>query len=335
MSLTLKELAAAICAEIVGGDANAFISAVNTLEEAGPGEVSFLSNARYVRLLETTRASAVIVARAVRSQRVALLRTPDPYYAFARAVVKLHGYRRHPHAGVHPAAHVDPTATVGEGTVIYPGVYVGPRARIGRDCILYPNVVVYDDCVLGDRVTIHANCSIGHDGFGFATHREPGQEAVHYKIPQVGNVVIEDDVELGAGCAIDRATLGSTVIGRGTKFSNLVSIGHGARIGRHGLVVGLVGVAGSTKIGHHATLAGQVGIAGHIEVGDGVTVGAQSGVINDVPDGSTIVGSPAMPAAQARRVYTVFQQLPELLDRIRKLEQRVEDLTGEADHAGS
>ena len=323
MSITLKELAGAIGAEVVGGDPGRIVSAVNTLEDAGPGEVSFLSNARYVRLLETTRASAVIVAKAVRSNRVPLLRTGDPYYAFSQAVVKLHGYRRHPHEGVHPAAHVDPTATVGEGTVIYPGVYVGPRARVGRDCILYPNVVVYDDCVLGDRVTLHANCSIGHDGFGFATHKEPRGPALHYKIPQVGNVVIEDDVELGAGCAIDRATLGSTVIGKGTKFSNLISIGHGARIGPHGLLVGLVGIAGSVKIGHHVTLAGQVGVAGHLEIGDGVTVGAQSGVINDVPDGATLVGSPAMPASQARRVYTVFQQLPELLERIRKLEQKV------------
>ena len=329
MSITLQELAGAIGADIVGGDPAARVDAVNTLEDAGPGQVSFLSNARYVRLLETTRAAAVIVARAVRGGGVPLLRTADPYYAFSQAVVKLHGYRRHPHQGVHPAAHVDPTAAVGEGTVIYPGAYVGPRARIGRDCILYPNVVVYDDCVLGDRVTLHANCSIGHDGFGFATHRGPDGEALHHKIPQVGNVVIEDDVELGAGCAIDRATLGSTVIGKGTKFSNLVSIGHGARIGPHGLVVGLVGIAGSVKVGHHVTLAGQVGIAGHLEIGDGVTVGAQSGVINDVPDGATLVGSPAMPASQARRVYTVFQQLPELLERVRKLEQRLGQPTQE------
>jgi len=328
--MTLKELAAVIGAEVAGGDPSVQISSVGTLEDAGPGEVTFLSNARYVRLLESTRASAVIVAPQIRSDRVALLRTPDPYYAFAQAVVKLHGYRRHPHEGIHPAAHVDPAATVGERTVLYPGVYVGPRARIGRDCILYPNVVVYDDCVLGDRVTIHANCSIGHDGFGFATHREKGRPAVHHKIPQVGNVVIEDDVELGAGCAVDRATLGSTVIGRGTKFSNLISIGHGARIGPHGLLVGLVGIAGSTTIGHHVTLAGQVGIAGHLEIGDGVTVGAQSGVINDVPDGSTLVGSPAMPASQARRVYTVFQQLPELLERIRRLEQQVTELSSDA-----
>ena len=327
MSLTLDELAAEIGAEVVG-DGSVRVSSVATLEDAGPGQVSFLSNARYARQLETTRASAVIVARSMRPGRVTLLKTADPYYAFSRAVVKLHGYRRPPHEGVHPAAHVDPTATVGEGSVLYPGVYVGPRARVGRDCILYPNVVVYDDCVLGDRVILHAGTSIGHDGFGHATHKGPGGVAVHHKIPQVGNVIVEDDVEMGANCSVDRATLGSTVIGRGTKFSNGVSIGHGAKIGPHGLVVGLVGVAGSTKIGHHATLAGQVGVAGHIEIGDGVTVGAQSGVINDVESGSTIVGSPAMPAGHARRVYTVFSQLPELLERIKELERRVGESGG-------
>jgi UDP-3-O-[3-hydroxymyristoyl] glucosamine N-acyltransferase len=326
--MTLKELAEAIGAEVVGGGAETPVDSVATLEDAREGQVSFLSNGRYAKLLETTRASAVIVARGVRSDRVALLRTADPYYAFRQACVKLHGFRRHPHEGIHPAAHVDPTATVGEGTVMYPGVYVGPRAKIGRDCILYPNVVVYDDCVLGDRVTLHANCSIGHDGFGYATAKLPGEEVRHHKIPQAGNAVIEDDVEMGAGCAVDRATLGSTVVGRGTKFSNLVTIGHGSRVGRHGLFVAMVGIAGSVRLGDYVTLAGQVGLAGHLEVGDRVTIGAQSGVMNDVPAGSTIVGTPAMPASQARRVYTVFQQLPELLDRIRKLEQRVEELGG-------
>jgi UDP-3-O-[3-hydroxymyristoyl] glucosamine N-acyltransferase len=237
--------------------------------------------------------------------------------------VKLHGYRRHPHRGIHPAAHVDPSASVGEGTVIYPGVYVGPRARVGRDCILYPNVVVYDDCVLGDRVVLHAGTSIGHDGFGFATAKGPDGVVAHHKIPQVGNVVVEDDVEMGANCAVDRATLGSTVIGRGTKFSNLISIGHGAKVGPHGLLVGLVGIAGSTKLGQYVTLGGQAGIAGHLEVGDRVTVAAQSGVINDVPEGATLMGAPAIPASRARRVYTVFTQLPELLERVKRLEQQV------------
>lgn len=329
-AMTLTQLASEIGAEVVG-DGSLTVSSVATLEEAGPGQVSFLSNAKYVRHLETTRATAVIVAGAVRSDRVALLRTRDPYYAFSRAVVLLHGYRRHPHAGVHPQAHVDPTATVGEGTVIYPGAYVGPRARVGRDCILYPNVTVYDDCVLGDRVVLHASTSIGHDGFGYASRRDPDGVVRHHKIPQAGNVVVEDDVEMGANCSVDRAALGSTVVGRGTKFSNNISIGHGVRIGEHGLLVGQVGIAGSVALGHHVTIAGQVGVAGHIRVGNGVTIGGQSGVTNDVEDGATIIGSPAMPANRARRVLTLFTQLPELLDRIKRLEQAVERGTEDVD----
>lgn len=319
--MTLKELAAAIGAEVAGGDPMMPVSAVNTLEDAGPGEVSFLSNARYVRLLETTRASAVIAAKAVRSNRVALLRTSDPYYAFAQAVVRLHGYRRHPHAGTHPAAHVDPTATVGEGTVIYPGVYVGPRARIGRDCILYPNVTVYDDCVIGDRVIIHASTSVGTDGYGYATNK-----GIHHKIPQVGNVIVEDDVEIGACCSIERAALGSTVIGRGTKIDQLVVVGHGCKIGAHCLLVAQVGISGSTTLGHHVTLAGQAGVTGHLKIGNQVTVGAQSGVMGDIGDQSTVVGSPAMPVSHARRVYMLFTQLPDLVERIKTLEQQVEEL---------
>jgi UDP-3-O-[3-hydroxymyristoyl] glucosamine N-acyltransferase len=330
LELTLQQLAAEIGAELVG-EGGVRVGSVNTLEEAEPGQLSFLSNPKYEKQLESTRASGVIVGPSVASDRVALLKVKDPYYALAQAVVKLHGYRQHPHAGVHPKAQVDPTATIGEGTTLYPGVYVGPRARIGRDCVLYPNVVVYEGCWLGDRVIIHANTTIGADGFGYATHR-----GEHHKIPQVGNVVIEDDVEIGAGCGIDRAALGSTVIGRGTKIDDLVAIGHNTRIGPHGLIVALTGVAGSVTLGHHVTLAGQVGIAGHLQIGDNVTVGAQAGVVNNVPDQSTLLGSPAMPISQARRVAAIFVQLPELNQRVKRLEHQVNELGGaEADENSS
>lgn len=322
MELTLQQLAAEIGAELVG-DGTPWVRSANTLEDAEPGQLSFLSNPKYEKQLETTRASGVIVGQSVASDRVTLLKVKDPYYAFAQAVVKLHGYRRHPHAGVHPKANVDPTATIGEGSTLYPGVYVGPRARVGRDCVLYPNVVIYEECVLGDRVIVHANTTIGADGFGYATHR-----GEHHKIPQVGNVVIEDDVEIGAGCGIDRAALGSTVIGRGTKIDDLVAIGHNTRIGPHGLIVALAGIAGSVTMGHHVTLAGQVGVAGHLQLGDNVTIGAQSGVVNNVPDQSTLLGSPAMPISQARRVAAVFVQLPELNQRVKRLEQQITELAG-------
>lgn len=324
MALSLKELAAHIGAEVVG-DGDVIVSSANTLEEAQPGQISFLANPKYAQQIETTNASAVIVSPSVKSDRVALLKTKDPYFAFANAVIKLHGYRAHLHQGIHPRAHVEPTATIGEGTILYPGVYVGPRARIGRDCILFPNVVVYDDCIVGDRVAIHASTSIGQDGFGYATHK-----AEHHKIPQVGNVIIEDDVEIGANCAVSRAALGSTIIGKGTKIDSLVTIGHGAQIGPHGLLVAQVGVAGSVKIGHHVTIAGQVGTAGHLKIGNNVTIGAKSGVMEDLPDQGTFIGTPAMPALHARRVYSIFTQLPDLLQRIKQLEQRVEELSADS-----
>jgi UDP-3-O-[3-hydroxymyristoyl] glucosamine N-acyltransferase len=323
--MTVKELAERIGAQVAGAGGAATVSSVNTLQDAQPGQVSFLSNPKYAAQLAETKASAVIVAKQVDAEGVTLLKTGEPYYALAQAVVALHGHRKHPHTGVHPQAHVDPTATVGEETVIYPGVYVGPGVKIGRACILYPNVAIYEGCVLGDRVIAHAGAVIGQDGFGYAT-----RQGVHHKIPQVGNVVIEDDVEIGANTCIARAALGSTTIGRGTKIDAQVMIGHNAKIGPQGMIVAQVGVAGSTTIGRQVTLAGQVGVAGHLKLGDNVTIGAQSGVFTDVADQSTLVGAPAMPAMQARRVYAVFTELPELLQRIKHLEQQIAELSSDA-----
>jgi UDP-3-O-[3-hydroxymyristoyl] glucosamine N-acyltransferase len=332
--MTVDELAAEIGAEVVGDPAQQ-ITGANTLEEAQAGQVSFLANAKYVRQIESTNASAVIVAPSiVPTKHITLLKSSDPYYAFMKAVVLLHGHRKHPHGGVHPAAHVHETATIGEGTTIYPGAYVGPRVKIGRDCILYPNVTVYEDCVIGDRCIVHASTSIGTDGYGYATHK-----GVHHKIPQVGNVIIEDDVEIGACCSIERAALGSTTIGQGTKIDQLVVVGHGCKIGPHCLLVAQVGIAGSVTLGHHVTLAGQAGVTGHLKIGNQVTIGAQSGVMADIGDQSTVVGSPAMPVSHARRVYMLFTQLPTLVDRIKTLEQQVEELAtggggGEGDAEG-
>ncbi|HEX4123807.1 MAG TPA: UDP-3-O-(3-hydroxymyristoyl)glucosamine N-acyltransferase, partial [Tepidisphaeraceae bacterium] len=306
------------------------VNSANTLEDAETGQISFLANSKYAKQLTTTNASAVIVAASVTSDRVALLRSKDPYYAFRQAVVALHGFRRHPHEGVHPAAHVDPSATVGAGTVVYPGVYIGPGATIGRECILYANAVIYDGCAIGDRVIVHANATIGADGYGFAT-----QKGVHHKIPQVGNVVIEDDCEIGANATIDRAALGSTRIGKGSKLGDLITIGHNTQVGPGALLVAQVGIAGSTTLGHHVTMAGQVGVAGHLKIGDNATIGAQSGIITDVPEQSTLVGAPAMPIQHARRVYLLFTQLPELAERLKKLEEAVGELGEEgAEEAG-
>ncbi|HEY1683939.1 MAG TPA: UDP-3-O-(3-hydroxymyristoyl)glucosamine N-acyltransferase [Tepidisphaeraceae bacterium] len=319
--MKLAELAQKIEADVVG-DPEIEITSCATLDQAQPGQLSFLSNAKYAKQLETTKASAIVVSKNVTSTHLALLKAADPYYAFTQAVVLLHGYRQHPHTGVHNRANVDGTATIGEGTVIYPGCYVGPRVKVGSNCVLYPNVVVYDDCVLGDRVTIHANTTIGQDGFGYATHK-----GIHHKIPQIGNVIIEDDVEIGSNCAIERATLGSTIIGKGTKFCDLIAIGHGSKVGEHCLFVAQVGLAGSVTTGHHVTIAGQVGVAGHLKIGNNVTIAAQSGVIEDLEDQKIYLGSPAMPGGQARRVYTIFQQLPELVDRIKHIEQKIEEIS--------
>jgi len=328
--MTIAELAREIGAEVVG-DGSAQIQSATTLEDATAGQLSFLANPKYAKQLESTRASAVVVPLSVKPvNNTTLLKANDPYFAFRQAVVKLHGYRKHPHQGVHPKAHVEATATVGAGSVLYPGVYVGPNAKVGRDCILYANAVVYDDCVLGDRVIVHSGAVVGADGYGFATHK-----GEHHKIPQIGNVIVEDDVEIGACSSIERAALGSTVIGKGTKIDQLVVVGHGCKIGAHCLLVAQTGISGSVMLGHHVTLAGQTGVAGHLKIGDQVTVGAQSGIISDIDDQSTVVGSPAMPVSHARRVYMYFTQLPEIVERLKAVEQRIEELGVEGDDGGA
>lgn len=321
--MRLDELAERIGAELTG-DPDIDVTRVNTLELAKPGELSFLSNQKYARLIATTQASAVIVGQSETSDRVPLLRAKDPYFAHRQAVIALHGFRKHPFDGVHPAANVDPSAEIGVDTVVYPGVYVGPGVKIGSGCILYPNVAIYDGCVLGDRVIVHAGAVIGADGYGYAFHG-----GVHNKIPQVGNVVLEDDVEIGANSVVARGGIGSTTIGQGTKLDAQVMVGHGVKVGPHSLLVAQVGISGSTTIGHHATIAGQVGIAGHLKIGDAVTVAAKSGVISDVDDKEVLMGAPAMPASHARRVYLSFTQLPELANRVKELEKRLAKLAPE------
>jgi UDP-3-O-[3-hydroxymyristoyl] glucosamine N-acyltransferase len=322
--MRLDELAKQIDAELVargadsGKTAAVQITSAARLEDAGSGQISFLANIKYQNQLATTQASAVIVTSDLEASvpdGVALLRAKDSYFAFMKAVVALHGHRKHPAKGADPRAFVDPTAKIGPNTVVYPGVYVGPRVAIGRDCILYPNCVIYEDCVLGDRVIVHAGASIGNDGYGFATH-----EGIHHKIPQIGNVIIGDDVEIGAQTAIARAALASTVIGRGTKIDSLVTIGHGTRIGEHSLLVAQVGIAGSVTTGHHFVAGGQVGITGHLKIGNVVQAGAQAGIMGDLEDGAIVAGSPAMPLRTAKRIALLWQKLPELFDRVRRLE---------------
>lgn len=338
--MLLSQLAQAISAELEG-DGDLEVTSCATLDTAKPGQVTFVASPRYAPKLADSKASAVVVAPTTKrpASGVALLKAKDPYFAFRNAVVALHGFRKHPafsaeagagrsHDGavVSPLAYVDPSAEIGAGTVVYPFVFVGPRVRVGRDCILYPSVTLYDDTVVGDRVILHAGCSIGHDGFGHATHALPGQAPAHHKIPQVGNAVIEDDVELGANCSVDRATVGSTIIGRGTKFSNNVVIGHGTRVGPHNLFVAQVGLAGSVTTGAYVVMGGQVGVAGHLKIADQVQIGAQSGVMEDLEEKGQYIGSPSMPGGVARRVYNHFLNLDELAKRIKELEKKVESM---------
>ncbi len=319
--MKLEELAKQTGAEVIG-DGSVEVNSVSTLEDAKPGQVTFLSNPKYIKQLQTTEASAVFVAPGVSTDHTNLLRMKDPYYGFAQAVVLLHGHRKHPHQGVHPKAFVDQSATIGQGTVVYPGAYIGPRVKIGQDCIIYANVSIYDECVIGDRVIVHAGAVIGSDGFGFAPNN-----GIHHKIPQIGDVIIEDDVEIGANSCIARAAMGSTVIGKGTKIDALVVVGHGTKIGEYGMIVAQVGIAGSVTMGHHVTLAGQVGVAGHLNIGNLVMCGAKAGITNDVPDQTNLMGVPAMPISLGRRVYTQFVKLPELHERVKHLEQQVEELS--------
>jgi UDP-3-O-[3-hydroxymyristoyl] glucosamine N-acyltransferase len=333
--MTVSELARLVGGELTG-EGYRRIRGLAALDVAGPEEASFLANAKYERYMAATRAGAVIVPADYQGPGPALIRCKDSYFAFRQAMVAFYGFRKIPFEGVDERANVDPAAqiaanvkiaafatvsagcTVGEGTAIYPGVYVGPGCRIGRECILYPNVTLYDGCILGDRVTIHAGASIGQDGFGYATHG-----GKHEKIPQVGWVELGNDVEIGACCAIDRATMGATVIADGTKFSNLVAIGHGARVGKACLMVAQSGIAGSTVLGSGCVFGGQSGAEGHIKIGDGVRVAAQTGVVGDVPAGMEIGGSPSMPLADARRSWMAVSRLPQLRTAVRRLTREV------------
>ncbi len=333
--MTISQLAELVGGELVG-DGGGKIRGLAALDAAESGEASFLANAKYERHMAETKAAAVFVAADYAGPGPALIRCADPYFAFREAMVAFYGFRRPHFDGVDPHTNIDPSAKIatsvkiapfvtiaagceiGDGTVMYPGVYVGPGCRIGRDCTLHPNVTVYEGCRLGDRVIVHAGASIGQDGFGYATHA-----GRHEKIPQVGWVEIGNDVEIGACCAIDRATMGATVIADGTKFSNLVAIGHGAKVGKGCLMVAQSGIAGSTTLGNYCVFGGQSGSVGHIKIGDGVQVAAQTGVVGDVPAGMQIGGSPSMPLADAKRAWMTISRLPQLRTAVRKLTREV------------
>ena len=335
---TLGELAEYVGGRVCG-DPKVIIKSASTLGRADEGDISFLTNRKYEKQLRTTKASAVIVGKETPAASVPLLIADDPYYAFMQIMVLLHGHHKHKKVGISPRASISDTAKIGvdchihdfatiadearikDGCIIYPGAYIGRDVHIGNDSIIYPNVTVYDGCKIGNRVIINANSTIGEDGFSYATYK-----SIHHKTPQTGIVILEDDVEIGACCGIERGTLNDTVIGQGSKLGDMVTVGHGTRVGSHCLLVAQVGIAGSTNIGHCCTIGGQVGIVGHINIGNNVTIAAQAGVINNIPDNKVILGAPAIEANLGRRAYSMIQYLPDMRQNIRDIQNQLKQI---------
>ena len=315
------------------GDPEAEVTSAAGLEEAGPGQIAFVANPRYVPLARTTRATAVVVEPAFEQIAVATLRVDNPYLAFARALELLYDAPSYP-PGIHPTAVIAPSARIGDHAhigayavvgdhavlgsyaTLLPHVVVYPHARIGSHFFAHAHAVVREHCILGDHVLLQNGVIIGCDGFGFAHETAPGTPAWH-KIVQTGPTVLEDHVEVQANSTIDRATVGETRIGAGAKIDNLVQVGHAAHVGADTLLCAQVGIAGSADIGSNVILAGQVGVVGHLEIGDGAVVTAQSGVGGNVAPGATVSGSPAFDNVKWLRATSLFQRLPELVKELR------------------
>lgn len=331
----LGELAVLVGGELEG-DADLMIRGVAGIREAQPGDITFVANPRYEEFVPDTRASAIIGSRSLHAS-IPLIRIDNPYYAYFQVLNLFAGdtasrYARgiHPHAAVDPSARigrdvsigpfcqVSAGATIGDGTTLVGSVFVGDHVQIGERCLIYSHVTIREECRLGNRVILQPGVIIGSDGFGYAR-----QGATYHKVPQVGCVIIEDDVEIGANSCVDRATTGETRIGRGTKIDNLVQVAHNVVIGENTVIAAQVGISGSTEIGRNVTMGGQAGVGGHITVGDAAVVGGQSGVTKSVAAGVTVSGYPAREHSVARRIYAHIAMLPELVRRVKELERRM------------
>jgi UDP-3-O-[3-hydroxymyristoyl] glucosamine N-acyltransferase len=337
------EMIARLLNGTVEGDPGTKVHTIAKIEEGKPGALSFLANPKYEKYIYTTGSSVVLVSndfRASREVSTTLIRVDDPYQSVAR-LLQIYEAARPAPKGIHPTAVIDDTATIGEdvylgayavvsanavignGTGIYPHTFVGEGTLVGKKCTLYPGVKVYSGCVIGDNCILHAGAVIGADGFGFA----PVADSNFMKIPQIGNVVIEDNVEIGANTCIDRATMGSTVIRGGVKLDNLVQVGHNVVIGENTVIAGQSGIAGSTKIGRNCMIGGQVGIVGHLTVADGCRIGAQTGIIGSVrEEGSTLAGTPSLDSRKFMKSYALFARLPELNRKVDEMVKTVETL---------
>lgn len=339
------EIIAGFLGGTIEGDKQAAVSSVAKIEEAKSGDLVFLSNPKYEEHLYHTGATIAIVNRDFHPQHpipsgLTLVRVDNAYKAFA-SLLDLYVANKPKKRGISPLASIHPSATVGEdvyigeyavigeravvgnGSEVWPQVYVGDRVRLGEGVKLFPGVKIYEDCVLGNHVTVHGGTVIGGDGFGFA----PTEEGTFQKIPQIGNVVIEDDVEIGSNCAIDRATMGSTRIRRGAKLDNLIQVAHNVVIGESTVMAAQVGIAGSTKVGSHVMMGGQVGVVGHITIADGVKIGSQSGIPNNIlKPGITVFGTPAYPGLEGHRIQASVKQLPEMRKQVTEMAKQIDEL---------
>jgi UDP-3-O-[3-hydroxymyristoyl] glucosamine N-acyltransferase len=330
---TATEIAKYLQGEVVG-DGNAILNSFAPAESAQPGDLTFAENESFFARAEESAATAIIADQRFSSTKKILIRVPNARIAFAKALALFFPEPVRP-AGIHPlaavaaSAQVDPTAHIGPHCIVGERVKIGARSalqggnsvgddsQVGEDVNLFPNVTVYPRTEIGSRVRIHAGTVIGSDGYGYVL-----DGGIHRKIPQIGNVIIHDDVEIGANVTVDRGALGPTVIGKGTKIDNLVQIAHNVQIGEHCLVIAQVGIAGSAKLGNYVVLAGQAGVGGHLKLGSQVTVGAQSGVMTDIPDGGKWLGSPAQPDREMKRQFIAIQRLPDLLKRVAEFERQ-------------
>jgi UDP-3-O-[3-hydroxymyristoyl] glucosamine N-acyltransferase len=335
------EMIAQLLNGTVEGDPGTKVYTIAKIEEGHEGALSFLANPRYEHHIYTTGSSAVLVRNDFipsREVKATLIRVEDPYQSVAR-LLAVYQQAKPAKKGIHPSSVIDESASlgkdiyigacavisenavIGEGSSIHAQTYIGDSAKVGKNCILYPGVKVYKDCVIGDNCILHAGVVIGADGFGFA----PATDSDFIKIPQIGNVVVEDNVEIGANTCIDRATMGSTVIRRGVKLDNLVQIGHNAVIGENTVIAGQTGIAGSTRVGRNCMLGGQVGVVGHLSIADGCKVGAQTGIIGSVrEENSSVFGTPSLDSKKFLKSYAYFARLPELNSRVDEMEKAVE-----------
>ena len=343
MEFTASQIASFIDGKVIG-DENALITGVSPIESGEAGHLSFIAQERFSHYLDTSNCSVLIVSEDIltkESYDQTIIAVKDAYLSF-QVLMNLYQEMQGRKEGVEDGASIHDTAVVGdkayvgaftyisekakigEGSQIYPQVYIGKGVKIGKNCKIDSGARIYDYCIIGDNCVIHSNTVIGGDGFGF----QPTPEGFK-KIPQLGNVIIEDDVEIGSNCSIDRATIGSTVIGKGTKIDNLIQIAHNVKIGQNNVIASQTGIAGSTIVGDWNQIGGQVGIVGHIKIGSQVKIQAQSGVNSHVNDKETVYGSPAISYNDYLRSYVHFRNLPELVKRINNLENNSKDQTNE------